>query len=261
MASQKKQRLERTVEALKIKHGEQVVEAGPTILQRLLVPPHISTGISCLDSLTGCKGLPIGHLSLLTGRTTSGKLTAAYFALAQAQGRGRHKEKVAILDVTRSSNPGYIHQQGVDLNHTLFVRPPQPTEAVQLLHDLLRGFGLRALLVNGLGNLLRTRRITQGFDTALPQLCQAAQSARCALIVLDEPAPPWLDTHIASSAIAHYVSVHMDFTRTGWLRDAHDHDVVGCVSQVQLLRSRWAAAGRRCEVQIHLPGGVQVDYL
>lgn len=261
MPSQRKQRLQKTIAALQHKHGSSVIETGPSLLQRLLVPPRISTGFGCLDTLTGCKGIPIGHLTLLTGRTTSGKLTLSYSILANAQGASaKHKERVAILDVVGTSNPDYIARRGVDLHHTLFIRPPHPEQAVYLLFDLLRDYGLRVLLVNGLGSLLRTRQITQAFDAALPQITQALRAARCALICLDEPDPPWLRTRGVSSAIPHEVSVHLEFARAGWLTEGRDgRSVVGCVTRAHLIKSRWAMSDRTCDVPVRLDDDVDLN--
>jgi hypothetical protein len=256
MPTPRTQRLHKTLTALQGKHGAEIIDTGPTLLQRLLVPAQITTGVPCLDALTGCKGIPVGHLTLLTGRTTSGKLTLSYNILAHAQGTSaRNKDRVAILDVVGTSNPDYIARRGVDLDHTLFVRPPRPEHAVQLLFDLLRGYGLKVLLVNGLGSLLSTRSITQAFDAALPQITQALRSARCALVCLDEPDPPWLRTRDVSSALPHQLSLHLAFERSGWLTNdgaAQGREVVGCVSRAQLIKSRWAMTGHTCEVTVRL---------
>lgn len=263
MPSPKKQRLQKTIAALQGKHGAEVIDTGPSLLQRLLVPPRISTGFDCLDTLTGCKGIPVGHLTLLTGRTTSGKLTLAYGILANAQGTSaKHKEKVAILDVAGTSNPDYIARRGVDLDHTLFVRPPRPDQAVHLLFDLLRGYGLKGLLVNGLGSLLSTRQITQAFDAALPQITQMLKTARCALVCLDEPDPPWLRARGVSGtsgAIPHHVSLHLEFARAGWLTEGRDgRSVVGCVARAHLIKSRWAMSDRTCDVPVRLDDDLDV---
>jgi hypothetical protein len=256
MPTPRKHRLQKTVTALQSKHGAEIIDTGPTLLQRLLVPPHIATGFPCLDALTGCKGIPVGHLTLLTGRTTSGKLTLSYRILANAQGAStKHKDKVAILDVVGTSNPDYIARRGVDLDHTLFIRPPRPEHTVQLLFDLLRGYGLNVLLVNGLGSLLGTHQMTQAFDAVLPQITQALRSARCALVCLDEPDPPWLRTRGVSGALPHQLSLHLEFERLSWLTDAgagHDRAVIGCVSRAHLVKSRWAPAGRTCDVPVRL---------
>lgn len=266
MPTPRKQRLQKTITALQDKHGAPVIAAGPSLLQRLLVPPHISTGIACLDALTGCKGIPIGHLTLLTGRTTSGKLTLSYGILASAQGTStQRKDKVAILDVVGTSNPDYIARRGVDLDHTLFVRPPQPAQAVPLIFDLLRGYGLKVLLVNGLGSLLTSRPVTHAFDAALPQITQALRSARCALVCLDEPDPPWLRARDVSSALPHQVSLHLAFERIGWLTDVgagqtgQGREVVGCVSRARLVKSRWALTDRTCDVPVRLDDAADVQ--
>lgn len=261
MPSQRKQRLQKTIAALQDKHGAEVIETGPSLLQRLLVPPRISTSFDCLDTLTGCKGIPVGHLTLLTGRTTSGKLTLSYSILAKAQGASaKHKDKVAILDVVGTSNPDYIARRGVDLDYTLFVRPPRPEQAVHLLFDLLRGYGLKVLLINGLGSLLSARQITQAFDAALPQITQTLKATRCALICLDEPDPPWLRACGVSGAIPHHVSLHLEFARVGWLTEGRDgRSVVGCVARAHLIKSRWAMSDRTCDVPVRLDDDLDVS--
>jgi hypothetical protein len=263
MPTPHKQRLHKTITALQGKHGAEIIDTGPSLLQRLLAPPHISTGFPCLDALTGCKGIPIGHLTLLTGRTTSGKLTLSYSILANAQGTSaQRKDKVAILDVVGTSNPDYIVRRGVDLNHTLFVRPPRPEHAVQLLFDLLRSYGLKVLLVNGLGSLLVSRQITHAFDAVLPRITQALRSARCALVCLDEPDPPWLRTRGVSSALPHQLSLHLEFERLGWLTDAgaeQNRAITGCVSRAHLIKSRWAPTDRTCDVPVRLDDGADAQ--
>ncbi len=81
MATPKQRRLDSAVAAIQGRYGEQALrKAGPAAPPRL--PPHLSTGFSSLDALTGCGGFPLNANVLLTGQMTSGKLTVAYKTLA-----------------------------------------------------------------------------------------------------------------------------------------------------------------------------------
>ncbi len=244
-------RLDKTVELLDRRYGLGTLKHARD-LPVMVTPPHVATGFDALDALTGANGLPLGHISLLAGRTTSGKLTVAYRALARAQGGHTCKNDIAIMDCTRTSDADYIARCGVDLTRTLFVRPPEPDKAVALIFDLLQSYGLQALLIDGLGDLLKTRRIAHSFDAALPQIAGALRRSRCALICLDEPAPPWLRMmKLGSAAIAHAAGLHLEFRRERWHHDAAG-EVRGYVSSVRLHKSRWAKPGARCELGLTL---------
>ena len=251
------QRLDKAISALEGKHGARIVQAGRDLSAASAIPPHVSSGFAALDALTGCKGIPLSHITLLTGKTTSGKLTVAYRTLANMQAaQGRRRDPIAILDLTRTSDPDYIARCGIDLHHTLFARPPKPEQAVRLIYDLLHGYGLRALLVDGLGDLLKTPQIAQAFDAALPSIMLALRQTRCAMICLDEPQPPWLRwLRLSSGAIAHCASLHLDLRREQWLTLAPTQHSPGPVSgytaRAHLLKSRWASGGI-CELKFQL---------
>ena len=247
----KKQTLDKVISTLQVKHGPRIIETGSDVPQAV-IPPCVSTGFGALDQLTGCKGIPLGHTTLFTGKTTSGKLTLAYKVLANAQGSGKRKDSVAVLDLTHASDPGYNEACGIDLEHTLFVRPPVPEQAVRLIYNLLKGYSLRALLVDGLADLLRTPPIARDFDAALPYLSQALRTSRCALICLDEPCPPWLAwTRLGSAAIAHTASLHIDLRRERWIEEC-DGALTGYSAQAQVVRSKWARGNKGCMLDIEV---------
>ena len=79
---------------------------------------------------------PARITTIFSGRTTSGKLTLAFKTLAGAQQRAGG-EQVAILDLTRQSDPDYLARCGVDLDRLLIARPSPGPGVVDLLVDLL----------------------------------------------------------------------------------------------------------------------------
>lgn len=60
--------------------------------------PHLSTGFSTLDTLSGCGGVPLGHMTLLSGAYTSGVETVAYKTIAAAQ-RVYPKQAMAVVSL------------------------------------------------------------------------------------------------------------------------------------------------------------------
>jgi RecA/RadA recombinase len=240
--------LEFTVAALNARYGDSVLRDAGELLAT--IPPRIMTGFAPIDALTGCGGIPQGHISLFTGRTTSGKLSVAYRVLAGAQGAGRHKDPVAILDLTGASDPQTLEAAGIRLDDVLFVRPPKPEQAVTLLYDVLRMQPWRCLLIDGLADLLISASIARGFDAVMPELARLVRQQRTALLLLDEPAPPWLRfVRVGSGALVHYAALHLEFARKDWRRQARG-GIDGYTTLVKLERSRWARPGKSCEAML-----------
>jgi recombination protein RecA len=250
------QRLEKTIGMLQSRYGARAVQAA-SALPRRAVPPHVATGFSRLDAITGCNGVPVGAITLFTGPTTSGKLTLAYKVLANAQNASplQRRRGVAILDLTYSADPDYLARCGADLEYLLFARAPSPLHAVDAVFDLARN-GIRLLLVDGLADLLRDRAAARYFDAALPQLGLMLKTLPCAVIFLDEARPPWLRwLKLDSSAIAHVAALHVELKREIWLE--RDRELVGYRAQAQVIKSRWARAGQTVPVEIIFNGTVR----
>jgi hypothetical protein len=270
MAPSKKQRLEQAVAFLQGRYGARVVQTGNAQAPRV-PPPGVATGFPALDTITGCGGLPLGAITLLTGQTTSGKLTLAYKALAQAQHartpssrrelqRGSPRNPpgspVAILDLTHSSDPDYLARCGIGLEDLLLARPQSTEQALTLLGDMLRSYPLRMLLVDSLADLAADRASTQYFDALLPQLGMLLARTPCALVFLDEPRPPWLRwLGMRSSAIAHTAALHVELKRETWLEK--EGELYGYRAQAQVIKSRWARSLQKAPVEIHFNGTVK----
>lgn len=248
------QRLEKSISLLNSRHGPRTVQAGSALPRQSV--PHVATGFTKLDGITGCNGVPVGAITLFTGRTTSGKLTLAYKVLANAQHASplQRKRGVAILDLTYTADPDYLARCGADLEYLLFARAPAPLQAVDAIFDLARN-GIRLLLVDGLADLLRDHAVARYFDAALPQLSLMLKSLPCAVIFLDEAKPPWLRwLKLDSSAIAHCAALHVDLRREAWLD--RDGELVGYRAHAQVLKSRWARSGQTVPVEIVFNGTV-----
>lgn len=264
-------KLDSTVLAVQSRYGPQALRRGTTT--RPAVAAHLSTGFAQLDALTGCGGVPLGALTLLSGRSTSGKLTLAYKLLAQAQ---VPSHTVALLDLTHSADPDYLSRCGVDLVRLVMVRPsvvspnasahPKGSDQgvgnpdAKLLHlllDLARSRQVRLLVVDGLAELTSTRELRRALPATLRRLPPLLRAAGCGVVLLDEPAPPWqrrlrLDTH---APIRLQTALHFELQRERWLQA--DGRLTGYMARAQLLHSRWAAAGRSATVEFVFNGTVR----
>jgi RecA/RadA recombinase len=221
MSKAKRRRLESTVSALQRRYGEQALRKGEDLPPRT-VPPGVATGFAQLDAITGCAGVPVGHITLLSGSLTSGKLTLAYKALANGQAkvaRQVHSPSVAVIEFTRSSNPDYLDRCGVELADLLIIRPQPDRQAVSLLLDLVASRQLRVLLVDSLADLTADRGVARHLNATLDRLHHLVQHTHCALLFIDDPYPPWqrwfnLDS---SWAVRQKAALHIELRRECWL--------------------------------------------
>lgn len=246
-------RLEKSIGLLQERYGVRIVQAASSLPRQTY--PHVPTGFSRLDAITGCRGVPLGAITLITGRTTSGKVTLAYKVLANAQRSAMQRRRgVAILDLTSTANPDYLARCGIDLEYLLFARAPSRQQAIEVIFDLARA-GLRLLLVDGLADLLRDRAAARHFDAQLPELKILLASLPCAVIFLDETQPPWLRwLQLKSSAIAHCAALHIDLKREQWIERARE--LVGYRANAEVVKSRWAPSGQMAPLEIVFNGTV-----
>ncbi len=261
MASRKRQRLESTVAAIQKRYGRQALQRG-TKLRPPAPKSHISTGFAELDSITGCGGAPSDGITIISGQSTSGKLTLAYKTLANAQ-RDRSlktaQHLVAIVDMNHQNDPDYLSRCGIDLDHLLLVRNQAGLEVDSLLIDLVRTRELRVILLDTLADLLADRSIAQRFTRNLGLLGHTLREANCALLVVDEPQPPWqrwqpVGLQNGRRTVRHNASLHVELRRERWLR--RDRELIGYQARACILRSRWRQDQPSATIDIRFNGTV-----
>jgi hypothetical protein len=145
-------------------------------------PParSLSSGNPRLDRLLG-GGFPCGRLSEISGPVSSGRTSLLYGLLAEVSSGGRF---AALIDGTDRFDPGQAAAAGIELPAILWVRPPDPVQALRATEILLgtRGFALVAL------DLADVSPLTQALRAAAPwaRLAQRAAGSGAALVVLSE---------------------------------------------------------------------------
>lgn len=258
MSDSKRRRLDNAVSAIQQQYGPQALRRGSE-LGRAVTLPHIPSGFAALDAMTGCGGIPLAAITLLSGRSTSGKLTLAYKLLAHAQRgpQGAVHYPVALLDLSRTADPDYVNRCGVDLDHLLVARPSSGRQAVNAIGDLVQTRQVRALVVDSLADLAADPPALRYLNSLLGQLQQALRAGGCALVLLDEPKPPWLRwlSLDSSSLVRWCAALHIEMQREHWLQ--RDGELIGYRAQARLLKSRWVYDLRSAPVEIVFNGTVR----
>ncbi len=259
MANGKRRQLESAVSAIHLRYGEKSLRKGSELpIER--TPPHISTGFAALDAITGCQGMPLGAITLLSGPLTSGKLTIAYKTLVNAQQTHRKKTPTpttALVDFSQTSDPDYLSRCGVDLDRLLLVRARPNQHALPLLLDLVQSGQLRLILVDNLTMLSHDPSVLRSLNSALERLHRLLHSTQSALLFIDEPSPLWqrwlsLDN---SWAIRQTAQLHLELRREQWLTQSRQ--LTGYQATATILKSRWARSGRSAPIQIIFNGTVK----
>jgi hypothetical protein len=255
MSDVRRKRLESTVTQLRQRMGLHVVVSARDLQTRKQVVP---TGFSALDDLLGIGGVPLDAITLLSGQTTSGKLTLAYKILCNAQwAQTDSRHPVAILDLTATADADYLQRCGIDLEALLLVRPVSSKEGILALLDLVRNRETGAVLLDHLGAIRQVRGTWKGFVALLPQLNLFLKNSRCALILLDEPVSslPFARTDSTHDWIGHHVALHVELQRERWIKDSGE--LRGYQARARVLRNRWGQVGRATLIAIEFNGTVR----
>ena len=152
-------------------------------------PGTLPTRVPALDGLLG-GGLPRGSLVEMSGRSSSGRFSAALSALAAATQSG---EAAALVDPGDHFDPQGAADSGVDLPRLLWLRPRGLKTALSACETVLStGFAL-VVLDLGLARVSRRR-----FDDAVwLRLARRARFHDTALLVLS----PYRVTGTAAHAV------------------------------------------------------------
>lgn len=249
-----RQRLEQAVAAIEARHGTGVVRRAAEIVHSV---PHVATGFAAIDALTGCGGVPLGAMTLISGVYTSGKVTIAYKTLAAAQA-AYPKQVVALVDLHGSADPDYLKRAGVDLARLLVVRPTRDRQAVDVLVDLASKRKVRLVVVNCLADLQQERATYRYLSAMLGRLNQALRTTHCALIWIDDPSPPWIRFFNLdeSKAVRQFAALHLE-VQLEHLLLSQAGEIRGYVSRTKLHKSRWARGGRSVPLQIEFNGTIK----
>jgi recombination protein RecA len=258
MSNAKRRRLDSAITAIQQRHGRQAVRKARD-LPTPRPPPGVATSFPALDAITGCGGIPRHAITLIDGESTSGKLTLGYKVLAHAQRPHRRAapQPVAIVDLNGGSDPDYLLRCDIDLDRLLIAQPPPDGAVADLILALVRTQQLRAVLVDNLADLMAQPAARRAFNTSLKTVGHALRQADCALLLLDEPSPPWqrwlnLDR---SGGVRRAAALHLAVRREQWLQTTGEF--VGYRALVQVMKSRWTPHRQAVPIEVIFNGTVR----
>jgi recombination protein RecA len=257
--NRQRQKFDQTAAALELRYGPGVIRRANEIVHEV---PHLSTGFSTLDALTGCNGVPLGHMTLLSGVYTSGKETIAYKTIAAAQ-KIYPQQAVAVVSLHGYTDPDYLRRAGVRLERVLFIEPQVQYHAldrqtIDVLVDLANDPSVLLILFNCLADIQKEPLLYRHLTANLGRLQQALYSTKGALLWIDDPAPPWQRfwNRDASSAVRQYAALHIEVQLEQLLLDEAG-ELYGYSSIAKLHKSRWTKSGRTMPVNIEFNGTIR----
>ncbi len=195
--------------------------------------PTIPTGYSPLDTALG-GGIPLGRLTELNGRLTSGMTTLVYRLIAQSQRDGAY---ALWLDLPATFDPASAARCGLRLEQLFILRLDAPDDALTILRDLLISGRLRLLVLDAGDEAIPS--------IALRRLTGHLAHSQTVLLILHDLRPGELPAETSLAA------VRLLIERRAWLRDRHQ--VNGCRSRLTLLKGA-AGPARTVDLDIHFEG-------
>jgi hypothetical protein len=211
----KKQRLDAAVHLLRQQFGSAVIRP----LRELRAEhPHVSSSFTALDAALAIGGFPCGHLSHLSGLSTSGSTTIALKTLAHAVG------VVAYVDLTSTFDADYATRCGVDVNSLLLLTPTTIKQALESIAPLLSTTTALTLILPRDGRTIGQREMTR-FTAHIRQ-------SHCAVLVVE---------HKPSVSVASHASVQLTLQRSKWLY--RREDVSGYRTSVTITRNQFGQTG------------------
>lgn len=109
------------------KHGQGKVQIASDGVLDADVPDYLSTQCATLDYALGRPGVPIGRLTVITGREGSGKTTVGHHLLAETQQRGG---TAILFDAENRYDKERAARMGIDHDRLIYVTGDQPLEAM-----------------------------------------------------------------------------------------------------------------------------------
>jgi recombination protein RecA len=209
----------------------------------------ITTGFAELDAALGIGGIPRGRITEFLGSPTSGMSTIVLTLMARAQACG---DIAAYMDLSRTFDPEYAANLGVDLAALLLLRPPNAADALELIHALAGSGGVGVFVVDSLALFQSEPRDAPLLAQALRVLPGPLAASPCALIVLTVlPYSPAMTTALGfgGSLLGHAASIRLHVAREDWLPTGLG--LPGSAACLTVLKHRLGAPDGQARVSIH----------
>ena len=215
----------------------------------------IGTGSLALDLATGVGGYPRGRVIEIYGPESSGKITLALHAIAQAQKAGG---VCAFIDAEHALDVTYARGIGVETDKLLVSQPDTGEQALEIAEMLVRSSAIDLVVVDSVAALtpkaelegemgdqhmgLQARLMSQ----ALRKLTAVAHRTGTTLMFINQlrqkigvtfGSP---ETTTGGNALKFYASMRLDVQRIGQVKIGDE--IVGGRTRVKLAKNKYYAA-------------------
>lgn len=125
--------------------------------------PSISSGILQLDKELGIGGYPLGRITEVYGRESSGKTTLVLAAVAEAQ---RANKLCAFVDAEFSMNKAFATRLNVDAKNLVLVQPESGEDAFTKIEQMLESKLFSIIILDSLAALVPQAELNGEMDDA-----------------------------------------------------------------------------------------------
>lgn len=159
---------------------------------------RIPSGSSKLDEILG-GGWPVGRMSMVYGKESSGKSTLALEAIASMQANTEKNAFALFVDTEHAMDFSYAKNLGVDMAKVYFSQPNGANEALKVILESVRHNAHRLIILDSAAALITEDQLQAdpGDSSAkaavarllaieLPKIISRLQEADCSCIVLNQ---------------------------------------------------------------------------
>lgn len=218
--------------------------------------PRIPTGSLALDKVTG-GGYPLGRIIELSGGPSSGKTTACYHAIAEAQ-RLFPDKWCGFVDSEYSADLQYAENVGVNVNELVVAQPDTGTDAFAMVQGMVEA-GASLIVVDSVAAMLpkeeseeedygkasvgtQARMMSKG----LRKLTAIVGKHKCVIIftnqLRDKVGVLYGDPSVTSGgkSLQYYSSIRLKFTRIGKIDEKNGDDkiVTAIETKVEAIKNK-----------------------
>ena len=222
--------LDSAIQAIHVRFGEHSLQRAT----RLPATESWPCGSTAVDFLSGIGGLPKGRLSVLSGPSTSGKLSLGLGLLARAS---HEFARVVVIDPEACFDPWALAPLGADLSPLTLIRPPDLASTGEAATALARAGAGFLLLLGSLGEA----------DLS-PLEAASARSGVLVVAVVDACPRP----------LAHASSLTLGVERSDWIFERGQ--LVGLRARLRCLKNKLAPPVGEADLEVRYPLGAQVFF-